>query len=166
MDFQYWKLPLGRECRFLKPAKKKSPKNKKKITSKIDIQAYVCEATRYHLLYNVRKLGKIISQLVLQCTHLEKRIKQSMFSHPSLDYKNFPKALKNCKFKRYGKRCPNPLLLRDKTQHLLLKLKSQLPQDCKHLLPWSTPVHSSSLKDPSSFLSQVHALFCKCKFST
>ena len=35
MDFQYWKLPLGRECRFLKPAKKKSPKNKKKSLQKL-----------------------------------------------------------------------------------------------------------------------------------
>ena len=36
MDFQYWKLPLGRECRFLKPAKKKKnlKKKKKKKTKK------------------------------------------------------------------------------------------------------------------------------------
>lgn len=62
---------------------------------------------------------------------------------------------------RCGKEYPNPLLLKDKMQHLFIiwSLKSQLfisfSKDSRHLFTLSeqpTLAHSSSLKDLSSFM--------------
>lgn len=65
------------------------------------------------------------------------------------------------KLTRCGKEYPNPLLLKDKMQHLFIiwSLKSQLfisfSKDSRHLFTlseWPTLAHSSSLKDLSSFM--------------
>lgn len=73
---------------------------------------------------------------------------------------------------RCSKEYPNPLLLRDKMQHLFVtwSLKSQLlisfSKDLRHLSTWPTLAHSSSLKDLSSLVPPAHTLFFKGKFST